>query len=52
MFVQDEPSACRLKLEYDRALLSDATAAQWLAYLERFMQMATVAPAPAASPEQ
>ncbi|MFA7605879.1 MAG: amino acid adenylation domain-containing protein [Rhodocyclaceae bacterium] len=52
LFVQDEPSACRLKLEYDRALLSDATAAQWLAYLERFMQMATAAPAPAASPEQ
>ncbi len=37
LFVQDEPEGCRLKAEFNREVLTDQTARDWLTYLESFM---------------
>ncbi|MDX9706723.1 MAG: condensation domain-containing protein [Azospira sp.] len=45
LFVQDEPAACRLKAEFDPAVLGGRTVAGWLAYLEQFLRKACEASA-------
>jgi hypothetical protein len=43
LFVQDLPHGCRLKAEFDHAVLTAETVTTWLAYLEMFMASATQA---------
>lgn len=41
LFVQDEPRACYLRAEYDSACFTKESIAQWLNYLQSFMETVT-----------